>query len=585
MNCLGIKHENRSTAKVSGWIIKKAGTSKYTALISGILQCIAAACGIMLAFSMRSVIDNAVEGDKSGIYSSAAVFALLIAGQILLNAAAKLLSDRSRAATEKNLRQEVLADILKKDYTEASSYHSGDLLNRMTSDVSVIADGISNLIPRLISLLVKMIGVFAALYINEPVLAAIFAIGGIVFIAASNIPRKYLKKLHRRVQESDGAARCFFQECIESLLVIHAFGNERKMQKRSGSYLDVYRNAVNKRSFASAFFGTAISVIMQGGYFIGFVWCCFGIAGGRISYGTMTAVIQLIAQIQTPFSEMGSAVPKIFAIIASAERIIEISSDSESIPGSRNLICEIDSYDVDLKNRSVANGVVSAEIYRRTRNFVFDRVSFSYDDGREVLRNASFTVGKGEFVAFIGESGIGKSTLMKLMLSVYRPQSGGIYLRTSDGGMMSVNEIPGGMFAYVPQENHLMSGSIREAVGFAEQSDSVSEKRLFDACRAACAHEFITELPDGYDTVLGERGCGLSEGQMQRIAVARAIYSGCPVLLLDEATSALDGDTEKQMISAMKALNDRTVFFITHRSDTLAFCDRIIKFGADGSVC
>ena len=176
MNCLGIKHENGSTAKVSGWIIKKAGTSKYTALISGILQCIAAACGIMLAFSMRSVIDNAVEGDKSGIYSSAAVFALLIAGQILLNAAAKLLSDRSRAATEKNLRQEVFADILKKDYTEASSYHSGDLLNRMTSDVSVIADGISNLIPRLISLLVKMIGVFAALYINEPVLAAIFAI-------------------------------------------------------------------------------------------------------------------------------------------------------------------------------------------------------------------------------------------------------------------------------------------------------------------------------------------------------------------------------------------------------------------------
>lgn len=164
----------------------------------------------MLAFSMRSVIDNAVEGDKSGIYSSAAVFALLIAGQILLNAAAKLLSDRSRAATEKNLRQEVFADILKKDYTEASSYHSGDLLNRMTSDVSVIADGISNLIPRLISLLVKMIGVFAALYINEPVLAAIFAIGGIVFIAASNIPRKYLKKLPRSVHESDGAGKMFF---------------------------------------------------------------------------------------------------------------------------------------------------------------------------------------------------------------------------------------------------------------------------------------------------------------------------------------------------------------------------------------
>ena len=582
---MGVKHENGSAAKVSGWIIKKAGTSRYTALISGILQCIAAACGIMLAFSMRSVIDSAVGGNKSSIYRSAAVFAVLISAQILLNAAAKLLSDRSRAATEKNLRQEIFAEILKKDYTAASSYHSGDLLNRMTSDVSVVAEGISNLIPRIISLFVKMIGVFAALYINEPVLAVIFALGGLTFIAASNIPRGFLKKLHRRVQESDGAARCFFQECIESLLVIHAFGNERKMEKRSGAYLDAYRTAANKRSFAGAFFGTVISVIMQGGYFIGFVWCCFGIAEGRISYGTMTAVIQLIAQVQTPFSEMGSAVPKISAIIASAERLIEISSDTENISDSRNLIGAAAPSDTDLKNGSDSDVAAADEIYRKTRDFIFDRVSFSYDDGREVLCNASFTVGKGEFAAFVGESGIGKSTLMKLMLSVYTPQSGGIYIRTSEEDMLPVSEIPGGMFAYVPQENHLMSGSIREAVGFADQSDLVSEERLIAACRVACAHEFITELPDGYDTVLGERGCGLSEGQMQRIAVARAIYSGCPVLLLDEATSALDGETERQMLSAMRGLKDRTIFFITHRPASLELCDRIIRFGADGNVC
>lgn len=297
------------------------------------------------------------------------------------------------------------------------------------------------------------------------------------------------------------------------------------------------------------------------------------------------AVIQLIAQVQTPFSEIGGAVPKLSAIIASAERLMEISPGSQNAPDNTRRTGEDDHSGTDLQKGYSENGGVSAEIYGKIRNFIFDSVSFSYNDGREVLRNASFTVGKGEFVAFVGESGIGKSTLMKLMLSVYKPQSGGIYIQTSEGSVLPVSEISGGMFAYVPQENHLMSGSIRDAVGFAEQSDIVSEERLIAACRAACAHEFITELPDGYDTVLGERGCGLSEGQMQRIAVARAIYSGCPVLLLDEATSALDGETERQMLSAMRELNDRTIFFITHRSDTLALCDRIIKFGSDGTVC
>lgn len=554
----------------SKWLVRKSGTAKYTILASSLLQCLAALCGIGIAFAMRGVIDCSVAGDMDGILRAAIFFAGLICVQILLRAGSRMLSDESNAIMVKNLRQEAFSEILKKDYTEASTYHSGELLTRMTSDVSVVAEGTSALFPRLISSVVKMTGVLAALYMTEPVLALIFAAGGSVFIVASNIPRGLLGRLHHRVQESDGAARCFLQECLESLLVIHAFGNENKMEQKNGAYLDVYRGAMRRRSLAGAFFGTVISSIMQGGYFIGFIWCCIGIAEGNVSYGTMMAVVQLIGQIQTPFSEMGSVIPKFSAIMASAERLMEISVDEKRA-----------SDDGDLSNIAVS---CAGKIYSEIRDIVFDRVSFSYGDGREVLCDANFTVGKGEFVAFVGESGIGKSTLMKLMLSVYKPQSGGIYVNTFDGGMLSVNAFPSGMFAYVPQENHLMSGSIRDAVAFAERSDAVSEERLVNACRTACAHEFITELPDGYNTLLGERGSGLSEGQMQRIAVARAIYSGCPIMLLDEATSALDSDTERRMIRAMRELPNRTIFLITHRTDTLALCDRVVRFSADGTA-
>jgi ATP-binding cassette subfamily B protein len=185
-------------------------------------------------------------------------------------------------------------------------------------------------------------------------------------------------------------------------------------------------------------------------------------------------------------------------------------------------------------------------------------------------------VKKGEFAALIGSSGIGKSTIMKLLLSVYQPNEGEIQVKLQDK-TIGLQELPKGMFAYVPQGNYLMSGPIWKVVGFAEKSDTIDRAKVEEACKVACAHEFITELPNGYDTVLGERGDGLSEGQMQRIAVARAVYSGCPILLLDEATSALDADTERRMISALKEMSDYTVFLVTHRKDVWELCDRVLE--------
>lgn len=278
---------------------------------------------------------------------------------------------------------------------------------------------------------------------------------------------------------------------------------------------------------------------------------------GRISYGTLTAVIQLIGQIQTPFANIGSTFPKYSQMLASAERLMELTEEGKL-------------------NTQKMNDKTREEVYEKMQSICFRDVSFSYEVERPVLKQESFTVRKGEFVALIGSSGIGKSTVMKLLLSVYQPQAGDIQIQT-DYGDLSLSELPAGMFAYVPQGNYLMSGPIWEVVGFAEKSDTIDREKVEKSCKAACAHEFICELPNGYETVLGERGHGLSEGQMQRLAVARAVYSGCPILLLDEATSALDGDTERRMIAQLKQMSDYTVFLVTHRKDVWELCDRVLE--------
>lgn len=542
--------------KTLKWIEQTLGKRKWLIVLLSVIQSALAASGIVFALTMRTAIDGAVSGHTIEFGRAAFGLAALIMLQIGLRALNRFVEDDTKAVIENRFRQMLFHGILKNEYSEVKEYHTGELMNRLTSDASVITDGAVTLLPSIVSMVVRIVGILWVMQRIEPWFVMIFLVGGIMVATLSMIPRKFQKRLHKQVQEADGEVRSLLQESLESLLVIHAFGCEGKIESENANKMKSHRRIRRKRSNVYNLLGSGLRFLMQCGYLFGFTWCGIGILEGRISYGTLTAVLQLIGQIQTPFANMGSTFPKYASMLASAERLMELTENAAA-------------------DKEEPNNGTREEVYESLESIDFQMVSFAYDHDRTVLRKESFSLNKGEFVALIGSSGIGKSTIMKLLLSVYRPNEGEITVNLKDKSI-GLEELPAGMFAYVPQGNYLMSGPIWKVVGFAEKSDAIDRKKVEEACKVACAHEFIEELPNGYETVLGERGHGLSEGQMQRIAVARAIYSGCPILLLDEATSALDADTERRMISSLKQITNYTVLLVTHRKDVWELCDRVL---------
>lgn len=543
--------------KTLKWIVHTLGKRKWLIVVMSIVQSVLAVAGILFALLMRQIVDNAVGGNKSGFFNAIFALASVILIQIVLRWILRFVEDDTRAAIENRLRQRTFGEILRTEYGKMKEYHTGELMNRITSDAFVVTDGVVSLVPNLCSIMVRIIGVLFVMGMIEPYIALVFLIGGCCVAALSVIPRKLQKKAHKNVQEADGQVKSFVQEALESLLVVRAFGCESKIEAASAEKMLQHRLARRKQTHIINMFGTGLRFAIQCGYLFGFIWCGLGILEHRITYGTLTAVIQLIGQIQTPFANVGNTFPKYASMIASAERLMEFSEHMRQEEQNKKQWTR-------------------EEVYRKLKSIDFHQVSFAYDAETPVLESESFSVKKGEFAALIGSSGIGKSTIMKLLLSVYQPDKGEIRA-TLEEEEVRVSELPSGVFSYVPQGNYLMSGSIWQVVGFAEPSETVDREKVKEACKIACADEFIKELPKGYDTILGERGDGLSEGQMQRLAVARAIYSECPILLLDEATSALDGDTERRMITSLKQLSDRTVFLVTHRKEVWELCDRVLE--------
>ena len=556
------------------WLYKVPAGKKLYILALTIVQCLNGASGVLYAVFLRDIVNSAVDRDKQAFIQSSIFIVLLILVQLTLSAISRWLSELSRATLENLFKERLMHNILRKDFSRVIAVHSGEWLNRLTSDTTVIANNYTEIIPGFAGMAVKMISALVMITILDVRFAIIIIPLGIVLALLTFAFRKRMKKLHKGVQEKDGALRVFMQERIGSLTVIRSFAAEDQTEADTHAKASAHKKARMKRTRFSNICNFGFGGAMNGMYVFGIIYCAYGILTGTISYGTLTAIAQLITQIQSPFANITGYLPRWYQMLASAERLMEIEKFDDDIVE-------------DAKSREEAAG-----FYRDSLAGIgLDNVSFTYypstntvedvtkDNMPVAVEGLSLAVKKGEYVAFTGHSGCGKSTALMLLMGIYKPDSGERYVELADGSHTALEASWHRLFAYVPQGNKLMSGTVRDIVSFAEKAeDAAADEKIDRALKIACADEFISELDNGIDTVLGERGTGLSEGQMQRIAIARALYSDAPVLLLDEATSALDEVTEKKLLENLRALTDKTVVIVTHRAAALEICDREIEF-------
>lgn len=537
------------------WIVSEVRFLYAPLFVLIVVEMLMSVCSILFALLSQGVIDSAVSGKGGEFITEAAKLAGLVVIEIIL----RVLNSRMKVAyggkLEMHFRERAFQTVLHKDWSQASQYHSGDIMNRIRNDSSVIAGGVMNILPNGVMLATRIVGALIVLFGIDWQFAVILCVCGPVIFILGRLYSKKMKQFHKAVQTSEGKSLAFMTESVQNMTVFKAFGNE---DGALGEAREIHKETMRlriKRNSWSLISNVSIFLLFTGSYAFAVIWGAFKLTRG-MSFGSFTAMVQLVNQVQSPLRSMGNLMVSYQNMLASAERVLEL----EDLPED-----ERERFD-------------AGEIYGKMRAIRAEHLSFSYDS-EEVLREVNFEIKKGEFVALAGISGGGKSTLVRLLLSLTKPTEGRLYIETEDGAV-EISPATRALFGYVPQGNMLISGSVGKNIAFYAD---LSDNEIKNAAERAQIADVIDAMPEGYDSLLGEKGTGLSEGQIQRVAVARALARSAPVLLLDEATSALDEETEIELLKSLRGDKDKTVLIITHRKRVFDFCDRVLWL-KDGSI-
>lgn len=537
--------------KKAAWIYGKVRPFILRLSIIIILNSLASLCSVGTALASKNLVDYAVAGKPEMALRQGISVGLLILALLALNGAASILSVRISEIMYNSISLDIYKRLAQSEWTTFAGYHSDDILTRMTSDVDIVVNGITSVIPGMAALLVQLVTAFFALFLIDPVLGILAFILGPLTLLFYWFFRNRLRGLHIKIQELESKYRAVTHESILNMVVIKTFNMEKKCTERIRAIQDEQLDMLLRRNFISVLANSSFSLGYWAGYFLAFGWGTLRLTQGAATFGSLTAFLQLVGQVQSPFINLARSIPQLIATEASAGRIIELEQLPEDAASGEKL------------NWSQAG-------------IRFENVAFSYGDSAiPVIKNTDLAIEAGETIGITGPSGEGKTTVIRLLLALLKPAEGRLYL-VNGAEKREIDASCRNLISYIPQGNTLFSGTIEENLRIANPAATGEE--IEEALKQADAWQFIQEMPDGLQTNIGENALRLSEGQAQRISIARAFLKKSAILLLDEATSALDAKTESNILKSIQRLDPaRTCIIITHRASALTICSRVYR--------
>lgn len=545
------------------WILRNARRYWWCIVLYAFLGMLGTAMGLAVSVFSKRLIDDVVGHSTGTIVSSALCVVGLALGQIVFNAVTSWITAVIGTRANNEMRTEVFSKVLGGRWEEVSKFHSGDLLNRLEGDVSTVSNGMIGFIPNVIIKALQFFGALGIVLYYDRTMAVLALLSAPILVFSSRYMVRTMRKFSRESRELNGKILSYSEESLRNLQVIKAFDITGQYIKNFKSLLAHYRGVRLKYEKFSVLMTLTLSVIGLVVSYACYGWGVWRLWQGAITFGTMTLFLQLSGTLSASFSGLVSLAPTAISIATSAGRIKEITERETENDADKQKASYM------LKNGSI--GVFA------------DNVSFTYSDGESaVLDSVSFFARSGETIAFVGPSGEGKTTVLRLLLGLLVPQSGEMIFETGDGERISASDSTRRFCSYVPQKNGTFTGTIAE--NLRAVNPEATDEELESALKAADLWDFVSTLPNGVNSFVGENGVNFSEGQAQRISIARALLRKAPILIMDEATSALDAETEARVLKNIMGSSERTCIITTHRDSMLKYCDRIYRITHDGKT-
>lgn len=557
----------RSMAKEWKWMFGYIKRYKYILVLYIILGLFASAMSLGASVASKYLIDAVVQHSRSELKKYVCLAVGLAVFQCVFQALSSWLTSVVSSRVNNEIRQEIYSHIISAEWEDIGAFHSGDLLNRLEGDASTVSSGVIGFVPSVFTRSAQFFGSFAIVFYYDKTMAFLALMSAPFLFFSSRFLLKTIRKYNRKSRELNGKILSYSEESMQNLQTVKAFDLTKQYAENFRTLLEEYRKtrlAYDKFSILTTLCLSLLGMVVS---YSCYGWGIYRLWQGAISFGTMTMFLQISGSLTSSFSALASLAPTAVSTATAAGRIMEVTCFDEENDADRERAVEI-------LEESSKTGV----------ELVFDDVSFSYRDSETpVLNEVSLCAKPGETIALVGPSGEGKTTVLKLILGIVKPSCGRIYLKAESGNTIDVSDSTRRFCSYVPQDVNVFSGTVAENLRLV--CPEADDNQLIDALKAADLADYILSLPDGLNSVVEENGANFSQGQLQRLAIARALLKDSMILIMDETTSALDIDTEARVLkNIMIADPARICIITTHRKSMLKYCDRIYKINSDGKM-